>query len=120
MGENRMPKRNILCLILCIFFDIYNNFCLWWWWFKYIYYSASYTFKISSELSKTEFKLNVGSTDNIIVTLNGENITKTATYKVDQESIAKVEGGLITGLSVGLAIVTVSAEKMQNQMLLLL
>ena len=70
--------------------------------------------KYPLELSKTEFKLNVGSTDNIIVTLNGENITKTATYKVDQESIAKVEGGLITGLSVGLATITVSAENAES------
>ena len=62
------------------------------------------------ELSQTEFTVNVGETDNITVTLNGEDITQTATYTVDEEAIASVEGGLITGLSVGVATVTVHAE----------
>ena len=62
------------------------------------------------ELSQTEFTLNVGATDNITVTLNGEDITQTATYTVDQEAIASVEQGLITGLSAGFATVTVHAE----------
>ncbi len=109
-----MPKRNILCLILCIFLiSIITSACG---------DGDSNTFiivppipsKYPLELSKTEFKLNIGFTDNIIVTLNGEDVTKTATYKVDQESIAKVEGGLITGLSVGLATVTVSAENAES------
>ena len=109
-----MPKRNILCLILCIFLiSIITSACG---------DGDSNTFiivppipsKYPLELSKTEIKLNIGFTDNIIVTLNGEDVTKTATYKVDQESIAKVEGGLITGLSVGLATVTVSAENAES------
>ncbi|MBR0518521.1 leucine-rich repeat protein [bacterium] len=62
------------------------------------------------ELSQTEFTVNVGETDNITVTLNGKDITQTATYTVDEEAIASVEGGLITGLSVGVATVTVHAE----------
>ena len=62
------------------------------------------------ELSQTEFTVNVGATDNITVTLNGEDITQTATYTVDQEAIASVEQGLITGLSAGFATVTVHAE----------
>ena len=62
------------------------------------------------ELSKTEFTVNIGETDNITVTLNGEDITQTATYTVDQEAIATVEAGLITGISVGIATVTVHAE----------
>ena len=62
------------------------------------------------ELSQTEFTVNIGETDNITVTLNGEDITQTATYTVDQEAIATVEAGLITGISVGIATVTVHAE----------
>ena len=67
--------------------------------------------KYDLELSQTEFTVNVGATDNITVTLNGEDITQTATYTVDQEAIASVEGGLITGLSVGVATVTVHADE---------
>ena len=66
--------------------------------------------KYPLELSQTEFTVNIGETDNITVTLNGEDITQTATYTVDQEAIATVEAGLITGISVGIATVTVHAE----------
>ena len=66
--------------------------------------------KYPIELSQTEFTVNIGETDNITVTLNGEDITQTATYTVDQEAIATVEAGLITGISVGIATVTVNAE----------
>ena len=62
------------------------------------------------ELSSTKFILNVGETDNIIVTLNGENVTNTVKYKVDEEAIATVEQGVITGLSTGIAIVTVQDD----------
>ena len=71
--------------------------------------------KYPLELSQTEFTVNVGETDNIIVTLNGEDITQTATYTVDQEAIATVEGGLITGLSAGFATVTVNAENAESE-----
>ncbi len=71
--------------------------------------------KFPLELSQTEFTLNVGATDNIIVTLNGEDITQTATYTVDQEAIANVEQGAITGLSPGVAIVTVNAENAEEE-----
>ena len=67
--------------------------------------------KYPLELSQTEFTVNVGETDNITVTLNGEDITETATYTVDQEAIASVEKGLITGLSAGFATVTVHADE---------
>lgn len=67
------------------------------------------------ELSQTEFTINIGETDNITVTLNGEDITQLATYTVDQEAIARVEGGLITGVSVGVAIVTVNAENAESE-----
>ena len=67
--------------------------------------------KYPIELSQTEFTVNVGATDNITVTLNGQDITQTATYTVDQEAIASVEQGLITGLSVGVATVTVHADE---------
>ena len=67
--------------------------------------------KYDLELSQTEFTVNVGATDNITVTLNGENITQTATYTVDEEAIARVEQGLITGLSAGFATVTVHADE---------
>ncbi len=67
--------------------------------------------KYQLELSQTEFTVNVGETDNIIVTLNGDDITETATYTVDQEAIASVEKGLITGLSAGFATVTVHADE---------
>ena len=66
--------------------------------------------KYPLELSQTDFTLNVGATDNITVTLNGEDITETATYTVDQEAIVTVEQGLITGLSVGVATVTVHSD----------
>ena len=67
------------------------------------------------ELSQTEFTVNIGETDNITVTLNGEDITQTATYTVDQEAIARVECGLITGISVGVATVTVNAENAESE-----
>ena len=71
--------------------------------------------KYPIELSQTEFTVNIGETDNITVTLNGEDITQTATYTVDQEAIATVEGGLITGISVGIATVTVNAENAESE-----
>ena len=71
--------------------------------------------KYPIELSQTEFTVNVGETDNIIVTLNGEDITQNATYTVDQEAIATVEGGLITGISAGIATVTVNAENAESE-----
>ena len=71
--------------------------------------------KYPIELSQTEFTVNVGETDNITVKLNGEDITQTATYTVDQEAIATVEGGLITGISVGIATVTVNAENAESE-----
>ena len=70
--------------------------------------------KYSLELSQTEFTINIGATDNITVTLNGEDITQTATYTVDQEAIATVEGGLITGISAGVATVTVHYENAES------
>ena len=66
--------------------------------------------KYPLELSQTQFTLNVGATGNITVTLNGEDITQTATYTVDEEAIASVEQGLITGLSAGFTTVIVHAE----------
>ena len=71
--------------------------------------------KFPLELSQTEFTVNVGATDNITVTLNGEDITQTATYTVDQEAIANIEQGVITGLSAGVAIVTVNAENAEEE-----
>ena len=71
--------------------------------------------KYPIELSQTEFTVNIGETDNITVRLNGEDITQTATYTVDQEAIATVEGGLITGISVGIATVTVNAENAESE-----
>ena len=71
--------------------------------------------KYPLELSDTEFTVNIGETTNITVTLNGEDITQTATYTVDQEAIATVEGGLITGVSVGVATVTVNAENAESE-----
>ncbi len=71
--------------------------------------------KFPLELSQTEFTVNIGATDNITVTLNGEDITQTATYTVDQEAIANVEQGVITGLSAGVAIVTVNAENAEEE-----
>ena len=71
--------------------------------------------KYPIELSQTEFTVSIGETDNITVRLNGEDITQTATYTVDQEAIATVEGGLITGISVGIATVTVNAENAESE-----
>lgn len=70
--------------------------------------------KYALELSSTKFTMNVGNTDNITVTLNSEDITETATYTVDQEAIARVEKGVITGLSVGVAIVTVHDDNAES------
>ena len=70
--------------------------------------------KYPLELSQTQFTLDVGQTDNITVTLNGEDITETVTYTVDQKAIATVEKGLITGLSVGIAKVTVHADEAKS------
>ena len=70
--------------------------------------------KYPLELSQTEFTINVGETDNITVTLNGEDITQTATYTVDEEAIVSVEQGLITGISSGFTTVTVHAENAEE------
>ena len=70
--------------------------------------------KYPLELSQTEFTLNVGATDNITVMLNGEEITETVTYTVDQKAIARVEQGVITGLSVGVATVTVHSDNAEE------
>lgn len=70
--------------------------------------------KYALELSSTKFTMNVGNTDNITVTLNSEDITETATYTVDQEAIARVEKGVIIGLSVGVAIVTVHDDNAES------
>ena len=63
--------------------------------------------KYALELSSTKFAMNVGGTDSVTVTLNGEDVTKTVSYTVDDEEIVRVEQGVITGLSVGVAMVTV-------------
>ena len=62
------------------------------------------------ELSQKIFNLNIGDTDNIIVTLNGEDVTQQVTYTPDDEAIARVENGTITALSQGTTTVTVSYE----------
>ena len=62
------------------------------------------------ELSQKIFNLNIGDTDNIIVTLNGEDVTQQVTYTPDDEAIARVENGTITALSQGTTTVTVSHE----------
>ena len=114
-----MRNKNFLLLFLCIlFFAIFTTACG-----GGKATSPSYPFipvptptpsptpeKYPLELSQTEFTLNVGETDNITVTLNGKDITETATYTVDEEVIASVEQGLITGLSAGFATVLVHAE----------
>ena len=66
--------------------------------------------KYALELSNTKFTLEVGATDNVTVTLNGEDVTDSVTYTVDEEAIATVEGGLITGVSAGVAIVKVHSD----------
>ena len=62
------------------------------------------------EVSQKIFNLNIGDTDNIIVTLNGEDVTQQVTYTPDDEAIARVENGTITALSQGTTTVTVSHE----------
>ena len=66
--------------------------------------------KYALELSSTKFTMNVGGTDSVTVTLNGEDVTKTVSYTVDDEEIVTVEGGLITGVSAGVAIVKVHSD----------
>ena len=62
------------------------------------------------ELSQKIFNLNIGDTDNIIVTLNGEDVTQQVTYTPDDEAIARVENGTITALAQGTTTVTVSHQ----------
>ena len=52
-------------------------------------------------LSKTNFTVNIGATDNITVTLNNEDVTENASYTPEDESVATVEKGVITGLKQG-------------------
>ena len=52
-------------------------------------------------LSKTDFTVNIGATDNITVTLNNEDVTENASYTPEDESVATVEKGVITGLKQG-------------------
>ena len=70
--------------------------------------------KYALELSNVKFTLDVGATDNVTVTLNGEDVTDSVTYTVDEEAIATVEGGLITGVSAGVAIVKVHSDDAQS------
>ena len=62
------------------------------------------------QLSNTLFEINIGDTDNITVTLDGENVTEEAIYTPDDENIATVEKGLITAHNQGTTIVNVHVE----------
>lgn len=66
------------------------------------------------ELSQTQFDLAIRETENVTVTLEGKDVTEDVKYNVDQEAIATVEKGLITGLSLGQTDVTVSLEGANN------
>ena len=62
------------------------------------------------QLSRTLFEINIGDTDNITVTLDGEDVTDEAIYTPDDENIATVEKGLITAHNQGTTIVNVHVE----------
>ena len=62
------------------------------------------------QLSNTLFEINIGDTDNITVTLDGEDVTEEAIYTPDDENIATVEKGLITAHNQGTTIVNVHVE----------
>ena len=65
-------------------------------------------------LSKNTFTINVGETDNITVTLEGEDITNKATFTSNDDSIATVENGIITAQKKGTAIFTVSYQDAED------
>ena len=62
------------------------------------------------ELSQDNFNITMGKTDNVVVTLNGQVVTDSVKYDVENEEIATVENGLITALETGTTFVTVKYE----------
>lgn len=60
------------------------------------------------EVEPSEISVGVGVEGTVEVTLEGDKVTETVTYKVDDESIAKVDKGTVKGLRVGSANITVS------------
>ena len=48
------------------------------------------------EVSQSEFNLGIGDTENVIVKLNGKDVTESVTYTSDDTNIATCEKGLIT------------------------
>ena len=70
-------------------------------------------------LSKYKFSIDIGSTDKIIVYVNGEDKTKDAKFKTIKEefkkdTVATVENGLITALKAGTITFQVSYEDAEN------
>ena len=64
----------------------------------------------SLELSQDNFNITMGKTDNVVVTLNGQIVTDSVEYDVDNTEIATVENGTITAIKTGKTFVTVKQE----------
>ena len=63
------------------------------------------------EVSQSEFNLGIGDTENIIVKLNGKDVTESVTYTSDDTNIATCDKGIITAESnEGTAEIIVSYE----------
>ena len=70
--------------------------------------------KYTLEVSKSLVSVSVGSTDSVIVLLNGSDVTNNATYTISDKSIATVNKGRITGVSEGTTTVTVSYKNAKS------
>lgn len=63
------------------------------------------------EVSQAEFNMGIGDTENVVVKLNGQDVTKLVTYTSDDKNIATVENGVITAeYNEGTAEIIVSLE----------
>jgi YD repeat-containing protein len=60
-------------------------------------------------LNKTTTTLSVNGTEQLIVTVTPDNATNIVTWSTNSPSVAIVDNGLVKGISVGTAIITVSA-----------
>lgn len=66
-------------------------------------------------LSKTDLKLEIGKEEKLDITFTPENATnKEVTWKSENEEIATVENGIVTGKNIGKTTITVSSEELEE------
>ena len=66
------------------------------------------------KVSKSLVSILVGGEDSVTVTLNDEDVTSQVTFTVDDETVARVENGVVTGVGAGITTVEVSLENAES------